>query len=74
MALIQDGWNTRKTKLSDEFGFEEYRAQHSEAVVLFAVDPKGRVTFPVGDEDFEPRPGWIISELSPASDKKTDSK
>jgi NhaP-type Na+/H+ or K+/H+ antiporter len=74
VALIQDGWKTRKTKLSDEFGFEEYRSKHSEAVVLFAVDTKGRVTFPVGDEEFEPRPGWSITALAPATDraKKSD--
>jgi NhaP-type Na+/H+ or K+/H+ antiporter len=68
VARIADGWKTRKTKLSDEFSFEDWCAEHPQAVVLFGVDPKGRVSFPVGDEKFEPRAGWSITALGEASD------
>jgi NhaP-type Na+/H+ or K+/H+ antiporter len=69
VGLIHDGWQSRKTKLSDEFGFEDYCAKHPQAVVMFAVNAKGRVSFPVGDEKFEPRPGWSITALAPPSDR-----
>ena len=70
VRLIANGWQTRKTKLSDEFRFDDYCARNPEAVVLFAVDPKKRVRFPVGDEEFEPRPGWTVTALGPAAEKK----
>ncbi len=73
VKLIGEGWETRKTKLSEEFTFEDYLAKKSEAVVLFAVDTRERVSFPVGDKEFEPKADWTITALAPASEK-TKSK
>ena len=51
------------TELTDEYSYDAYREAHADNVVVFAVDRKGRVRFPVGDEDVEPGPGWKVAAL-----------
>ena len=51
------------TELTEEFSFDAYRSAHAESIVLFAVDPRGHVRFPVGDESVEPGPNWKVAAL-----------
>lgn len=51
------------TELTDEYSYGDYRERHADSVVVFAVDPRGRVRFPVGDESTDPGPGWKVAAL-----------
>lgn len=62
--LMRDGWTFRTTKLSEEFGFAEWREKHPEAV-LFATLSRGLVlSFPT-DEEPKFAPGTRIVSLTP---------
>ena len=67
VARISTGQKPKATELTEEFGVEDYRKQHPQSLVLFAIDSSGRLRFPVVDEPFEPSAGWTITALTQPS-------
>ena len=56
VARISEGWVFRKTKLTDEFGFDDYRAKlPADAELIFAFKADGRLSFATVNSG--PRPG-----------------
>ena len=52
LGRLLRGGSVRATRLSEEFGAEEWRAQHPDSWPLFAVDPDGEAwPYVEGDED-----------------------
>lgn len=75
-TLHARGAQPRTTELTDEFGFAQYQEQHPGSLVLFAIDDRGRVVFPVQDEDFAPEEGWRVTALTKQKqpqDKRAES-
>ncbi|MEE9102136.1 sodium:proton antiporter [Pseudomonas nitroreducens] len=63
-GLIARGAEVRSTLLSDNFGWEEYQAQHgSRALLLFARDPNGRLHIASPDRPLTPGTGWTVISL-----------
>jgi NhaP-type Na+/H+ or K+/H+ antiporter len=54
-ALIAKGWTFRKTKISDEFGFEAYSASlPTDSQVILAAKPSGEVMFATVNNGIRP--------------------
>ena len=64
-ALIRTGMDARTTEITESFGYEEYRNQNPDAVVLFTADSNGRLQFPVEAEDLAVAPGHKVTALVP---------
>ena len=66
-TMISQGAVIRSTKLTEEFDFEDFNAeQKNNIVVLFALNPDGRLRVVGGDRlSFAPEPGWTIVSLGP---------
>jgi NhaP-type Na+/H+ or K+/H+ antiporter len=66
-AELMDRWNRgagiKKTSLTEEFDFEEFKATYGDtAMPLFILNKEGRLTILAGENPQTPKPGqWIIS-------------
>ncbi len=71
-SMISDGSVIRSTKLTEEFDFEDYNAEQKDnVVVLFALNPEGRLRVQGGDRQFfAPEPGWTVVSLGPERDER----
>lgn len=63
-ALIEDGWQIKVTKLTEEYGFKEaMEQQDGEAIPLYAIS-RDRVVYPFAeDRTFKAGPGWQVASL-----------
>lgn len=68
--LLAEGAEIHSTRLSDEFGIDEYNQQNiGRAVPLFALNSKGKLYIYSVGTDINPETGWtIISLISPAKE------
>ena len=65
-----DQFQVKKTTLTKEFTYEDYRARYGEdAVVMFTVF-EGNLSVVVGNDDFEPVAGTKLIALAPPEEKK----
>ncbi|MAM95392.1 sodium:proton antiporter [Parvibaculum sp.] len=77
-ALIEEGYQIKVTKLTEEYGFKEAMEQQSgDAIPLFAVS-KDKVVYPFAeDRTFKAGPGWQVASLvkpaAEASPKETSA-
>ena len=69
--MMGEGYEIRSTRLSDEFGFDEYYKQYSGRVVpLFAMNSRGKLYFYSAGNEINPESGWtIISLIKPAKEQ-----
>jgi CPA1 family monovalent cation:H+ antiporter len=63
LRRLQAGDELKTTVLTDEFGFSEFSQLYSDVCPLFAINPEGRLRFPVSDQSFQPEVGWTIAAL-----------
>lgn len=70
-TLHARGAQPRTTELTEAFTFMHYQDQHPGSLVLFAIDDKGKVVFPVQDEAFEPQEGWRVTALTKQKSQAT---
>jgi len=71
-GLISRGAEIRRTKITEEFGFENYCEQlEKESTPLFALSPKGRLHFFTTEKALAPEAGWTIYTLVSA-EKRLD--
>jgi len=62
------GAGIRSTRLTDTFGWKEYRERHGEdALLLFAIDERGILRPTTGKQDWQPKAGWTVLVLAQPS-------
>ena len=61
---LEQGAMIRSTRLTDSFGWKDYREKHGDAaLLLFAIDERG-VLRPAHDgREWQPKAGWIVISL-----------
>ena len=66
--MLAKGAEIRSTRLSDEFGFDEYyKKYYRRAVPLFAINPRAKLFVYTAGGDLKPVSGWtVISLIEPA--------
>ncbi|CUH69540.1 potassium/proton antiporter [Thalassovita autumnalis] len=64
-ANMRAGHEMRCTRLSDEYGLEEWQADAPEALIVMAVDPKGNPRLPSGDKALPLTADWQVIWLDP---------
>ena len=70
--MLSDGADIHSTKLTDEFGFDEYYKKYFRAVPLFAINPRGKLFVYTAESDLKPTAGWtIISLVVPQKENST---
>ncbi len=70
--LLRDGAEIKKTKLSDEFTFEDYLAHHENQLIpLFAITSKERLVVFKDGATLKPEAGWNILSLSYGENENT---
>jgi NhaP-type Na+/H+ or K+/H+ antiporter len=62
-TMLGEGAEIRSTRLSDEFGFDEYYKKYFRAVPLFAITPRGKLIVYAPDREINPVAGWTIISL-----------
>jgi len=68
------GAEIRGTRLSDEFEFEDYYKKYlGQAVLLFAINPRGKLFFYSAGIDINPESGWTIISLINPTDESGDA-
>ncbi len=66
LVRMNRGWEIRSTRLTEEFGWEQYKQQHGEAVLpLFIIDTKGWVVPVSVGKTPSPGPGAKVLSLLP---------
>ena len=64
--LLAVGWRIKSNALTDTFGWPEFLAQHgANAVLLFGIEPSGRLRVASNRRKTEPRTGWNVIALVP---------
>ena len=64
LGYLRDGWGTKTTRLTEEFGLEQYMETYQDsALILFAIDTSGRLRLVTEDEDWKPAAGWQVISL-----------
>jgi hypothetical protein len=61
--------------LSDSFGWPEFLAEHgADAVLLFGIEPNGRLRVVNNRRKTEPKSGWtVIALVPPVSENYADA-
>ncbi len=74
-ALLEQGWQIKVTKLTEEYGFKEaMEQQDGEAIPLYAVS-RDRVVHPFADDrTFKAGPGWQVANLVKSPADKADQE
>jgi len=63
-SLLAKGAEARSTKLTDEFDFEDFcEKRNGEAILLFALDDKGKLQVFASGREIQPEPGWTLISL-----------
>jgi len=63
--LISDGWTFRVTRLTDEFTFEDWRAEQPKAHLVARIAQNGTIKLIRKDEDVKAAPDVRIIALRP---------
>ena len=64
--LLEGGWRIKSNALTETFGWPEFLTQHGAgAVLLFGVEPNGRLRVASNRRKTEPRAGWRVIALVP---------
>ncbi|HEX7348969.1 MAG TPA: sodium:proton antiporter [Rhodanobacteraceae bacterium] len=64
--LLAAGWQLKTNALTDTFGWNDFAAQHGiGTVLLFGIEPSGRLRIVNSRRKTEPRNGWSVIALVP---------
>ncbi|RVT85154.1 sodium:proton antiporter [Rhodobacteraceae bacterium CCMM004] len=64
--MVWQGWTFRTTKLTEEYGYDDWREKRPRAVLLAVIAPEGEIQFVGGDVEVPIGPGArLISMLPP---------
>ena len=64
-ANMRAGHDMRCTRLSEEYGLEDWQADAPEALMVMAIDPKGNPRLPSGDKALPLTADWQVIWLDP---------
>ncbi|GMR05180.1 MAG: sodium:proton antiporter [Thermodesulfobacteriota bacterium] len=64
----------KKTKLTEEFGYEEFRKKYQTAIPLFLINETGQLSVFTVDKPLKPGPGNVIISIVDAADEKAVKK
>ncbi|MEC8039095.1 MAG: sodium:proton antiporter [Pseudomonadota bacterium] len=64
-ANMRAGHDMRCTRLSEEYGLEDWKADAPEALMVMAIDPKGNPRLPSGDKALPLTADWQVIWLDP---------
>ncbi|MCB1606418.1 MAG: sodium:proton antiporter [Xanthomonadales bacterium] len=64
-ALIEQGYRMRSTKMTDAFGFSQFKQMYPEAVTLMALDAEGRTRLFDSAHPPATQSGWVLVSLTP---------
>jgi NhaP-type Na+/H+ or K+/H+ antiporter len=73
-AMLGEGAEVRSTRLSEEFGYDEYYKKYFRAVPLFAINPRGTLYVYTPERELKPGSEWTIISLIPEVADKTPAK
>jgi CPA1 family monovalent cation:H+ antiporter len=62
-SMVAAGAEIRRTKLTETFDLDAWRAEHEDAVPLFALTPEGRLRMFQQAPPIEPVAGWTVFAL-----------
>jgi hypothetical protein len=66
VELLEGGWRIKTNALTEAFGWPDFVAQHgADTVLLFGLEPNGKLRVNSNREKTEPRPGWMVIALVP---------
>lgn len=64
-SLLSQGAEIRKTKITEEFGYDQYREKQGKGTIpLFAVTSKNSLRIFTPNDDLKPTAGWTIVGLT----------
>ncbi len=64
--LLAGGWRIKTNGLTEAFGWPDFVAQHgADTILLFGLEPNGKLRVNSNREKAEPRPGWTVIALVP---------
>lgn len=63
--LMIDGWTVRTTKLSEEYGFDAWRKDRPDSIILCVISENGESRFVGADSKADPVAGEKVVALSP---------
>jgi len=74
--MLNEGAETRSTKLSESFDWDEYyKKHHGKAIPLFIIAADKTITFYTTDNDIKPDQGdTVVSLISPIKDQIAEQK
>lgn len=64
-ALIAQGYRMRSTKMTETFGFTQFKAKHPEAVTLMAIDAEHKTRLFDSAHPPTTQIGWVLISLTP---------
>lgn len=71
--LLAQGWTIKSNALTNVFGWPEFQAQHGKGtVLLFGIDPAGKLKIANDTHKTDPKTGWTVIALVPPSHDKVD--
>jgi hypothetical protein len=66
VELLEAGWRIKANALTAAFDWPAFVAQHgADSVLLFGLEPNGKLRVNSNRERAEPRPGWTVIALVP---------
>ena len=69
-SLLSQGYELKTTRITEEFGVEEFHDHYGKVLNLFAVDPQGRLKPFTNETQPEPGTDWRIIFLHKASEEE----
>ncbi|HET9818376.1 MAG TPA: sodium:proton antiporter [Rhodanobacteraceae bacterium] len=70
--LLAAGWRIKSNELTDAFDWPAFIATHgADAVLLFGIEPSGKLRVVSNRRKTEPKPGWTVIALVPAAAGET---
>jgi hypothetical protein len=74
-GLLADGWEVKTHVLTDAFDWAAFVAQHGrDVVLLFGIEPNGRLRVVHTRRDTEPKVGWTVIALVPPAPASRDTR
>ncbi|HET7561967.1 MAG TPA: sodium:proton antiporter [Rhodanobacteraceae bacterium] len=74
-GLLADGWKVKTNVLTDSFDWAAFVAQHGrDVVLLFGIEPNGRLRVVHTRRDTEPKVGWTVIALVPPAPASRDTR
>ncbi|SHJ15916.1 cation:proton antiporter [Wenxinia saemankumensis] len=73
--MIHEGWGVRITRLTDEFGFEDWAERRPDAKLIGRIGPNAGLSFLIDGDDVRPGPGVrLVTMTTPETEARLRSE